>query len=226
MTAAPLETIEIDAPGEHRWSVIWLHGLGADGHDFEPIAGELPLPGRHGVRFVFPHAPYRPVTINAGMTMRAWYDIAGADLAATEDADGIRQAGDELAALIARERERGIDDAHIIVAGFSQGGAIALHTGLRHSHRLAGIIVLSAYLPLAARLSDEMAAANRDTPIFQGHGDADEVVPPALARASYEGIAALRTPPSWHGYRGMGHGVCPEEIADIGRWLTQAVGVT
>jgi len=226
MTAAPLETVELEAPGEHRWSVIWLHGLGADGHDFAPIAGELPLPARHGVRFIFPHAPYRPVTINAGMTMRAWYDIAGADLAAAEDAAGIRQAGDQLAALIARERERGIDDAHIVVAGFSQGGAIALHTGLRHGQRLAGIIVLSAYLPLAGELAGELAAANHDTPIFQGHGDADEVVPSTLARSSAERIAALRPAPGWHSYRGMGHGVCPQEIADVGRWLTEHIGVT
>jgi phospholipase/carboxylesterase len=223
MSKSLLETVERAPPGEHRWSVIWLHGLGADGHDFEPIVAELRLPRRHGLRFVFPYAPHRPVTINAGMTMRAWYDIANTDPGAGEDEAGIRDSAAHLASLIERERALGVPDARILVAGFSQGGAVALHTGLRHAGMLGGIVVLSAYLPLASTLATELAPANQGTPIFQAHGDMDEVVPPALARASFDRIAAGREAPTWRAYSGMGHAVCGPEIDDLRAWLSDAV---
>lgn len=218
------ECVEIPAPGEHRWSVIWLHGLGADGHDFEPIVPELRLPAGHGVRFVFPHAPRRPVTINGGMQMRAWYDIAEPDIARHEDEPGIRESAAIAEALVTAQAERGIPAERVVLAGFSQGGAVALHTGLRHAQRLAGIVVLSAYLPLAERLADEMGPANRDTPIFQGHGEQDPVVPLALAQASHERLAALRPAPEWHAYP-MPHSVCAREIDDLRAWLVHTVGV-
>ena len=153
------QCVEIPAPGAHRWSVIWLHGLGADGHDFEAIVPELRLPADHGVRFVFPHAPQRPVTVNGGMRMRAWYDIAGADLAAKEDEAGIAESAALVEALIERERALGVPASRIVLAGFSQGGAVALHAGLRHAERLGGILALSAYLLLGERLGSEMSAA-------------------------------------------------------------------
>ncbi len=218
------ECVEIAADGEHRWSVIWLHGLGADGHDFEPIAGELHLPADHGVRFVFPHAPERPVTLNAGMRMRAWYDLTGAEFSARDDSEGIRASAALIEALIARERARGIGAERIVLAGFSQGGALALHTGLRHPQRLAGIVALSAYLPLADGLEAELAGANRLTPVFQAHGEQDTVVPLDLAAWSYRRLAAVRPAPEWRTYR-MDHGVCAEEIADLRRWLLEQAGL-
>ncbi|MDZ7748212.1 MAG: alpha/beta fold hydrolase [Halofilum sp. (in: g-proteobacteria)] len=224
MSTALPECVEIPAPGTHRWSVIWLHGLGADGHDFEPIVAELRLPADHGVRFVFPHAPRRAVTVNAGMEMRAWYDIAAPDIAAHEDEAGIRDSAAIVDTLIAAEVERGVPAERVVLAGFSQGGALALHAGLRHGERLAGIVALSAYLPLADRLADELADANGDTPIFQAHGTQDPIVPLALARASHERIAALRPPPEWHTYP-LDHGVCAQEITDLRRWLVDTVGM-
>ena len=218
------ECIEVPAPGEHRWSVIWLHGLGADGRDFEPIVPELRLPSDHGVRFVFPHAPERSVTVNGGMRMRAWYDIAGVDLASKEDEDGIRDSTEIVEALIAREKELGVPAARIVLAGFSQGGAVALHAGLRHAERLGGIMALSAYLLLADRLEDEMSAGNRLTSIFQAHGEQDPVVPMELAAYSRDRIGAVRPVPEWHTYS-MGHSVCGEEIGDIRKWLVDTVGV-
>lgn len=224
MTQTLLESIERDPPGTPSASVIWLHGLGADGHDFEPIVDELGLPAGHGVRFIFPHAPHRPVTINAGMTMRAWYDLLALDASAGEDAAGILEAEAQVAALIARERDVGIASERIVLAGFSQGGAVALHAGLRHDAPLAGLVALSAYLPLAERLAAEIAPANRDTPIFQAHGDADEVLPPALASASYQRIASVRPAPEWHTYTSMGHGICAPEITDLRAWLVHQLG--
>ena len=215
--------VTIPAPGTHQWSVLWLHGLGADGHDFEAIVPELRLPAGHGIRFVFPHAPQRPVTINGGMRMRAWYDITGPDLAGREDESGILDSVATVDALIAAEGERGIPPQRIILAGFSQGGAIACHAGLRHPERLAGIVVLSAYLPLAQRLDDGAIAANRDTPLFQAHGRQDPVVPPDLGRWSCTRISELRAAPHWHEYD-MGHGVCAAEIADLRSWLAEPVG--
>jgi phospholipase/carboxylesterase len=218
------ECIEIPAPGDHRWSVIWLHGLGADGHDFEPIVPELRLPSDHGVRFVFPHAPERPVTVNGGMRMRAWYDIAGVDLASKEDEEGISESTGIVEALIAREKELGVPASRIILAGFSQGGAVALHAGLRHAERLGGIMALSAYLLVADRLWDGMSAGNRLTPIFQAHGEQDPVVPMELAAYSRDRIAAVRPGPEWHTYS-MPHSVCGEEIGDIRAWLVNTVGI-
>lgn len=217
------ECVVLPPAGDHRWSVIWLHGLGADGHDFEPIVAELRLPADHGIRFVFPHAPQRPVTINGGMRMRAWYDIAGADMAQREDEAGILGSVAIVDALIAAEGERGIPPERIFLAGFSQGGAIACHAGLRYPHRLAGMVVLSAYLPLADRLDAAAIAANRDTPIFQAHGRQDPVVPPALGRLSHERVSGLRPAPEWHEYP-MAHAVCAREIDDLRAWLLAITG--
>lgn len=223
MSEALPERVDIPPPGTHRWTVIWLHGLGADGHDFEPIVPELRLPADHGIRFVFPHAPQRPVTINGGMRMRAWFDIIGPDIAGREDEPGILGSVAIADALIAAEGERGIPPERVVLAGFSQGGAIAGHGGLRHPRTLGGIVVLSAYLPLADRLSAEAITANRDTPIFQAHGREDPVVPVDLGRMSCERIAALRAAPAWHEYA-MPHSVCAQEIDDLAQWLTRAVG--
>jgi len=212
-----LETLEIDTAPDPGASVIWLHGLGADGHDFEPIPHEIDL-SPAAVRFVFPHAPMMPVTINQGFVMRAWYDIVATDLGRQEDETGIRASQAALEALIARERERGIPARRIVLAGFSQGGAIALQTGLRHADRLAGIMALSSYLPIASRVAAEAHAANRDVPIFMAHGDLDPVVPIARARDSRALLERLGYAVEWHEYR-MPHSVCAEELAQLGAWL-------
>ena len=217
------ECIETETAHPVRWSVIWLHGLGADGHDFEPLVPELRLPRAPGVRFVFPHAPERPVTINGGVRMRAWYDITSFDIADGEDADGVRESAAIADALIARQGERGVAPAQVVLAGFSQGGAIALYAGLRQRERLGGIIALSAYLPLGQRLADEIAEANLDTPVFQAHGRQDPVIPIEGAKRSHGRIAALREPPEWHEYD-MPHAVCPQEIADLRAWLLHRLG--
>lgn len=215
--------VTIPAPGTHQWSVLWLHGLGADGHDFEAIVPELRLPAGHGIRFVFPHAPQRPVTINGGMRMRAWFDITGPDIAGREDEPGILGSIAIADALIAAEGERGVPPERVVLAGFSQGGAIACHGGLRHPERLGGIVVLSAYLPLADRLDAEAIAANRDTPMFLAHGSEDPVVPIDLGRMSHQRIGALRAAPAWHEYP-MPHSVCAREIDDLAQWLSREVG--
>ncbi len=215
-----LTCIEIEPNRPTRASVIWLHGLGADGHDFEPIVPELNLAPELGVRFVFPHAPQRSVTINGGYVMRAWYDILSFDIARGEDAAGIVDSASQVRTLIERERERGIAAERIVLAGFSQGGAIALYTGLRYPQRLAGIIALSTYLPLSATLQAEAAAANADIPILMCHGDEDTVIVPAHGEASYRHLLKLGYAVEWHRYA-MPHSVCPQEIADIGRWLKQ-----
>ncbi|MCZ7563645.1 MAG: alpha/beta hydrolase [Burkholderiales bacterium] len=212
-----LDAIEIETGPEAQASVIWLHGLGADGSDFEPIVGELALPARP-IRFVFPHAPTRPVTINGGMVMRAWYDILGNDVARREDAAGVRASQRGIEALIARERERGTAAGRIVLAGFSQGGAIALQTALRHPERLAGIMALSTYVPIADSLTAEAHAANRATPIFMAHGVHDPIVPVALGRRSRDLLASLGYAVEWREYP-MPHAVCAEEIVDIGAWL-------
>ncbi|MES1945498.1 Carboxylesterase [Salinisphaera sp. PC39] len=217
-----LETVEIDPEGAHRASVIWLHGLGADGNDFVPIVPELQLPDSLGVRFVFPHAPVRPVTINGGMAMRAWYDIAGLDPGSTEDAEGIRASAAEVTALVDAERERGVPDSRIVLAGFSQGGAIALHTGLRHPERLAGIMGLSTYLPLRDRLADEAADANRATPILMAHGSLDPMLPQQLGETSRDILQEAGHAVEWHSYP-MQHQVCLEEIRDIAAWLRRVL---
>lgn len=215
-----LDCIEIDAPGTTSATIIWLHGLGADGNDFVPIINELGLPADHGLRFVFPNAPVQPVTINDGMGMRAWYDILGVDLAAREDADGINDSRQAIEALIARENARGIPTHRIILAGFSQGGAIALHTALRHADRLAGIMALSTYLPLRDTLVEQASAANRDTPLFMAHGETDPVVPLKLGTASRDLLEAAGYQVAWHNYK-MQHQVCIDEIHAIGAWLRE-----
>jgi phospholipase/carboxylesterase len=212
-----LETLEIETAPDPQASVIWLHGLGADGHDFEPIPHELDLASA-AVRFVFPHAPMMPVTINQGFVMRAWYDIVATDLGRREDEAGIRASQAALEELVARERERGIPTRRIVLAGFSQGGAIALQTGLRHPERLAGIMALSCYVPIASTVAGEAHAANRDVPIFMAHGDLDPVVPIARARESRALLEGLGYPVEWHEYR-MPHSMCVEEIARLGAWL-------
>lgn len=217
-----LDCIEIDPPGVASASVIWLHGLGADGTDFVPIVPQLGLPADHGVRFVFPNAPLQPVTINGGMAMRAWYDIVGADINAREDADGINASCTEVEALIARENARGIGAERIVLAGFSQGGAIALHTGLRHATRLAGIMALSTYLPLRATLGEQASTANQAVPIFMAHGEADPVLPLQLGAASRDALTAAGYKVAWHGYN-MQHQVCVEEIRAIGAWLRKTL---
>jgi phospholipase/carboxylesterase len=210
-----LETIEIETAPVPTAAVIWLHGLGADGHDFEPIVPELDLPKSTAVRFIFPHAPVRPVTINGGARMRAWYDVTGDG---QQDAAGIRASQAHVEALIARELGRGIPARAVVLAGFSQGGAMALHTGLRHPARLAGVVALSSYLPLPETLEQEMSQANRDVPIFMAHGTQDPLIPLSWAVRSRDRLAALGYAVEWHEYP-MPHSVCAEEIADIGRWL-------
>ena len=202
-------------------SVIWMHGLGADGHDFEPIVDELELPPRP-IRFIFPHAPRRPVTINGGMMMRAWYDISDAAIR-REDASGVRQSQAIVEQLITGELARGVASTDIVLAGFSQGGAIALHTGLRHAARLAGVMALSTYLPLADTLAEEASAANRDLPIFMAHGKHDPVVVPARASSSRDTLQGLGYAVQWQEYP-MPHAVCPQEIVDISRWLCTVLG--
>jgi phospholipase/carboxylesterase len=211
------ETVELETAAGADASVIWLHGLGADGHDFEPVVPELRLPPALGVRFVFPHAPVRPVTLNMGMRMRAWYDVVQLG-GGSEDGEGIRASQALTEGFIARERERGIAPGRIVLAGFSQGGAIALHTGLRHAERLAGILALSTYLPLADSLATEASGANRDVPIFMAHGRFDEVIPMARAQQSRARLESLGYAVSWQEYP-MPHSVCGAQIADIAAWL-------
>ena len=219
--AARLETVEMETAPAPAVSIIWMHGLGADGHDFAPIVPELELP--FAARFVFPHAPMRPVTINYGAVMRAWYDVRGVGGERREDVEGVRASAVDIEALIARERERGVVPGRIVLAGFSQGGAMALHTGLRHSERLAGILALSCFLPLADTLGDEAAPANRETPIFFAHGRFDDLIPMTRAQHARDILIGLGYHVEWHDYP-MPHSVCPEEIADIGTWLTKTIG--
>jgi phospholipase/carboxylesterase len=222
MSKELLPSIELETGSAPAASVIWLHGLGADGNDFVPIVPELGLPETPAVRFVFPHAPVRRVTINNGYPMRAWYDIAAADLASRADLDGVRQSQSQLEALIAREQQRGIAAVRIVVAGFSQGGAIALYTGLRHSEKLAGILALSTYLVDATALLREAAPANRDVPIFMAHGTADPVVRFEWGEASKRTLEANGYRVEWHSYR-MEHSVCIEEIEAVGAWLRRVL---
>lgn len=219
MSVDLLETVETGR-GSADFSIIWLHGLGADGHDFEAIVPELNLPAELAVRFVFPHAPHRAVTINNGMRMPAWYDIAEMDLIAKQDEQGIRASARQLEVLIAREHSRGVPSERIILAGFSQGGAVVLHGGLRYPHRLGGIMVLSSYLPLAEKLTDERSTGNQKTPIFMAHGLQDPVIPIAAAIQSKELLMKLDYQVEWHSYA-MEHSVIPQEIDDISSWLTQ-----
>jgi len=219
---ATADTVEIETGANAAGSVIWLHGLGADGHDFEPIVPELRLPDNLPLRFIFPHAPIRPVTINGGMSMRAWYDIVSLDRDGPVDEAGIRASASILEALIAREVERGIDVRNIVVAGFSQGGAIALHTVLRHPQRFAGLMVLSTWLPLQSYFDSEVVnnpdAGNRDVPIFMAHGSFDPMLPIQMGRSAADLLTKSGFQVEWHDYP-MAHAICAEEIDDIRAWL-------
>ena len=206
-----------------RTTLIVLHGLGADGHDFVPICGELDLSTIGPVRYVFPHAPERPVTINGGYVMRAWYDILGADLVKREDEAGLRESQQQIAELIDAERERGVAAERIVVMGFSQGCAMALMTALRYPHRLGGAVGLSGYVPLAAATAAERATANAGLPIFLAHGTQDGVVPLARGSASRDALRALGHDVAWHDYP-MPHSVCAEEIQDLNAWLLKQLG--
>jgi phospholipase/carboxylesterase len=198
--------------------VIWLHGLGADGHDFEPIVPELDLPAAPAIRFVFPHAPMRPVTVNAGMVMRAWYDVSLAGGRRQEDEPGVRESQRQIEALIEREKQRGVPAESICLFGFSQGGAMALQTGLRHPERLGGIAALSCFLPLADALAGEASAANREVPIFMAHGTHDPLIALARGAEARDRLLALGYRVEWRQYP-MPHAVCAEEIADLSAWL-------
>ena len=218
-----LDTHDIETGPHPRTALIVLHGLGADGHDFVPICNELDLTAVGPVRYVFPHAPHRPVTINGGYRMPAWYDILGADLVRREDEAGLRESQAQIAALIDRERERGVPAERIVVAGFSQGCAMALMTALRYPERLAGAVGLSGYLPLAGTTAAERSPANATLPIFLAHGTQDPVVAPVRGTASRDALRALGYPVEWHDYP-MPHSVCPQEIADLNAWLLQQLG--
>lgn len=217
-----LNTLELATGPAPSAAVIWLHGLGADGNDFAPIVGELDLPPT-SIRFVFPHAPAIPVTINGGYVMPAWYDILGSDLNRREDESGVRASQQAVEALVAREGERGIAPNRIVLAGFSQGGAIALQTALRQSRALAGVMALSTYVPLAATLPKERNAASNAVPILMAHGTHDAVIPLAMAKRSRDLLRSLGYDVQWHEYP-MEHSVCPEEIAAIGAFLRQVLG--
>lgn len=222
MTSSLLETIQLDTGPNPTASIIWLHGLGADGNDFVPIVHELDLTGCPAIRFVFPHAPTMPVTINNGYVMRAWYDILGADLVRREDEAGLRQSQALVEQLIECEKARGVPAGRIILAGFSQGCAMTLQTGLRHSEKLAGLLGLSGYLPLYTLIPEERHNANQDTPIFLAHGRYDPIVPIDRAEKSRDILRSLDYNVEWHEYP-MQHSVCKEEIDDIGVWLKQVL---
>ena len=215
-----LQTVELETAPNPRHAVIWLHGLGADGNDFKPIVPELVDRAWPPLRFVFPHAPVRAVTINGSMRMRAWYDILAPQIAAQQDVAGIRASIGELEALIAREAERGIPSERVILAGFSQGGAIVLAGGVRHASKLAGVIALSTYLPMDGLTADERNKVNDRMPIFMGHGGYDPVVPQMLGTLSRDALVALGYDVEWHNYP-MAHQVCPPEIADLRAWIAK-----
>jgi phospholipase/carboxylesterase len=217
-----LPTIELETGRAVTASVIWLHGLGADGHDFEPIVPELDLPDTPAVRFVFPHAPMRAVTINGGAVMRAWYDVYTVDGVRREDDAGVRASQAAVEELVAAERARGIAASRIVLAGFSQGGAIALHTALRHSERLAGIMALSTYLPLAATLAAEAHPANRAVPIFMAHGRHDPLIAVERAAMSRRQLESAGYAVEWREYP-MEHSVCAAEVDDVAAWLRRVL---
>ena len=217
-----LECIEMQSTDNPGASLIVLHGLGADGNDFVPIAQELELSAVGGARFVFPHAPMRPVTMNGGYVMRAWYDIAGTPQARVEDESGLRASQVQIEALIAREVARGMPANRIVLMGFSQGCAMTLLTGLRHAERLAGLVGLSGYLPLPARTAAERSAANAGVPIFLAHGRDDPMITLDRATASRDALLALGYEVEWHDYA-MPHSVCMDEIVDLNRWLLRVL---
>jgi phospholipase/carboxylesterase len=216
------DAVEVETGRDPQAAVIWLHGLGADGHDFEPIVPEFIRPGERTLRFVFPHAPIRPVTLNGGYAMRAWYDIAALDRRTTEDENGIRASQSAIDTLIHRENARGISSERIVLAGFSQGGAMALFAGTRYPERLAGMMGLSCYQVLAAHFAAERSAANQATPVFLAHGTHDPVVAPILGEEARRQLEACGYSVEWHAYS-MPHSVCPEEVADIAAWLRRVL---
>ncbi|WP_409994022.1 alpha/beta hydrolase [Kinneretia aquatilis] len=218
-----LPALQHDTGPDPRTSLIVLHGLGADGHDFVPLCEELDLRALGAVRFIFPHAPEQAVTLNGGYVMRAWYDIRQVDLQRQEDAAGVRASGAAIAALIDAERARGVPAQRIVLMGFSQGCAMSLFTGLRYPERLGGIVALSGYNPLAEHFEAERSDANRLTPIFMAHGRLDPVVVPARGEAAREQLRALGHTVEWHDYR-MDHSVCPEELRDLQAWLLKTLG--
>jgi len=218
-----LEHVQIETGDNPEAAVIWLHGLGADGHDFVPIVRELDLSGLPGIRFVFPHARTMPVTINNGYVMRAWYDITGAELVRREDETGLRASQSAIEAFIAREKARGIPASRIVLAGFSQGCAMTIQTGLRHPETLAGMICLSGYVPLADKLGAERTEASLATPIFMAHGRHDNVVPFSRAQASHDALVELGYQVEWHEYT-MQHSVCLEEVQDLSRFFKKVLG--
>ena len=213
-----LEALEVETAASPGAAVIWMHGLGADGYDFVDVVPALRLPAGLAVRFVFPHAPMRPVTINQGMVMRAWYDVRHDAGVRREDATGLRASQRQIEALIAREKARGVPARRLVLAGFSQGGAMALQTGLRHAERLAGIMALSCFLPQADTVGAEASPANRDVPVLLAHGTHDPVIPLARAREAQEALTRLGYAVEWHEYP-MPHSVSNEEIRDIAAWL-------
>lgn len=222
MSEARLETVEVEPSAPADAAVLWMHGLGADGHDFESLVPELRLPAACAVRFVFPHAPLRPVTINGGHRMRAWYDITGFDRRAAQDEAGIRASAQALRALLRRERERGIAADRIVVAGFSQGGAMALFVAPRFEERLAGVVALSSYLPLADALAAEAHPANAAVPVLMAHGSFDPVVPLSLGEAAHERLRALGYEVDWRSYP-MPHSLCAQEVEDVRGFLLRCL---
>ena len=225
MNSDCLDAVEINPSGHATACIIWLHGLGADGHDFAPLIPQLEIVDTLGVRVVLPHAPQRAVTINGGMRMPAWYDIESTDFRREQDSVGIESSAGQLRALIQREVDSGIPTKRIILAGFSQGGAIVLHTGLRYPQPLAGILALSTYLPLADSLAVQASAANRSIPIMMAHGMQDPVVPLMLALQTRDRLAELGYTVDWHSYA-MQHAVCPQEVGDFRAWLLQRLAST
>ena len=217
-----LENIEIETAPNPTVAIIWMHGLGADGNDFVPLVRELDLTGLPGIRFVFPHANTMPVTINNGYVMRAWYDIMGTDLVRREDEAGLRASQAQVEALIAREKARGIPANRIILAGFSQGCAMALQTGLRHPETLAGLMCLSGYVPLSATVPTERSKESLATPVFMVHGQQDGVIPIARAVQSRDLLKSMGYQIEWHDYP-MQHSLCQEEIEDIAAWLKKVI---
>jgi phospholipase/carboxylesterase len=222
MSIPVLAAVEVATGPNPMASVIWLHGLGADGHDFEPAVPQLVRARGRALRFVFPHAPVRPVTLNGGLPMRAWYDIIQLNRRAGEDEAGVRSSDAALRALIRRENERGVPSEQIVLAGFSQGGAMALYSGTRMPEKLAGIIGLSCYMPIAATFSSERHSANYSTPIFMGHGSLDPVVEPQLGEMAHALLVAAGYTVEWHGYP-MGHSVCAEELAAVAAFLQRVL---
>jgi len=219
----PLETVTVETGPHPVYTIIWMHGLGADGHDFEPLVPELLDGSMPALRFVFPHAPVRPVTINNGYEMRAWYDIIGIDRRSAEDFAGIAESADSIGGLIHREHARGIDSGHILLAGFSQGGAMALHLATRHPDKFAGVIALSCYLPLSREFAKLRNTANQSTPIFMAHGTQDPVVPCMLADESRLLLENAGYSIEWHDYP-MPHSLCEPEVRDLRAWLKRVCG--